>query len=116
VCLKLIDNDWQCNYNVITYGGVSFFKPQVEIMRASIIKIGNSQGVRIPKPIIEQCGLVNEVELEVHDHELIIRPLTHPRRNWENAFMAMAANGDDKLLDSATITTSSWDEDEWEWK
>lgn len=83
-------------------------------MRASIIKIGNSQGVRIPKPIIEQCGFNTEVELEVHDHELIIKPTKHPRHNWENSFMAMAAEGDDKLIDPATST--QWDEEEWEWK
>lgn len=81
-------------------------------MRASIIKIGNSKGIRLPKPIIEQCGLKNEVQLEVHDHELIIRSLRNPRENWEDSFMAMAANGDDKLVDPETIT--AWEE-EWEW-
>ena len=82
-------------------------------MKASIIKIGNSQGVRIPKPIIEQCGFENEVELEVHDHELIIKSSKSPRQNWETAFKAMATNGDDQLLDSETKT--KWDEEEWEW-
>ncbi len=83
-------------------------------MRASIIKIGNSQGVRIPKPIIEQCGFNNEVELEVQNHELIIKSKRHPRQNWASAFSAMAENGDDKLLDSTILT--KWDEEEWEWK
>lgn len=83
-------------------------------MRASIIKIGNSQGVRIPKPILEQCGFTEEVELEVHDHKLIIKPMKHPRRNWESSFISMAAKGDDKLLDPSTST--QWDEEEWEWK
>ncbi|NOQ47201.1 MAG: AbrB/MazE/SpoVT family DNA-binding domain-containing protein [Desulfobulbaceae bacterium] len=83
-------------------------------MRASIIKIGNSQGVRLPKPILEQCGFKNEVELEVHNHELVIRLPRNPRDNWENAFKKMAANGDDRLLDYATMT--QWDEEEWEWK
>jgi antitoxin MazE len=82
-------------------------------MKASIIKIGNSQGIRIPKPIIEQCGFENEVELEVHDHELIIKSSRTPRQDWETAFKGMAANGDDQLLDSATKT--KWDEEEWEW-
>lgn len=82
-------------------------------MKASIIKIGNSQGVRIPKPIIEQCGFESEVELEVHDHELVIKSLRHPRQDWENAFKAMAANGDDRLLDETAQT--KWDKEEWEW-
>lgn len=81
-------------------------------MKASIIKIGNSRGLRLPKPIMEQCGFEQEVELEVHDNELIVRPVRHPRHNWENAFKAMAQEGDDKLLD---IPESSWGEDEWEW-
>ncbi|MCD6388319.1 MAG: AbrB/MazE/SpoVT family DNA-binding domain-containing protein [Desulfobulbaceae bacterium] len=83
-------------------------------MKASIIKIGNSQGIRLPKPIIEQCGFNKEVELEVHNHEVVIRPIIrHPRHNWENAFKAMAANGDDKLLESPA---TKWDEEEWEWE
>ncbi|MBI5558426.1 MAG: AbrB/MazE/SpoVT family DNA-binding domain-containing protein [Deltaproteobacteria bacterium] len=83
-------------------------------MKASIIKIGNSQGVRIPKPIIDQCGFENEVEFEVRNHDLIIKPLRRPRQDWENAFKVMAANGEDKLLDAETQTR--WDKEEWEWK
>ncbi len=82
-------------------------------MRASIIKIGNSQGIRIPKPIIKECGFEKEVELEIHDHEILIRPIRHPRHNWGNAFKTMAANGADKLLE---LPTTTWDEDEWEWE
>jgi antitoxin MazE len=51
-------------------------------MKASIIEIGNSQGIRIPKPILEQCKLQNEVEIEVHKNELVIRSLSAPRKNW----------------------------------
>lgn len=83
-------------------------------MKASLIKIGNSQGVRIPKPIIEQCGFANEVEFEVRNHELVIKSLKRPRQAWESAFKAMAANGDDALLDSQVNT--QWDEEEWEWE
>ena len=81
-------------------------------MKASIIKIGNSQGVRIPKPIIEQCGFKGEVELEVHNKEIVIKSIRHPRSNWEKAFQTMAANGDDKFIESPV---TKWDEDEWEW-
>jgi antitoxin MazE len=82
-------------------------------MKASIIKIGNSQGLRIPKLILEQCGFTHEVELEVHDRELIIKPVGHPRQNWDKAFSAMARNGDDRLIE---IPASRWDRDEWEWE
>ena len=82
-------------------------------MRASIIKIGNSQGIRLPKPLLEQCGFNQEVELEIRNHELIIKSPRNPRANWEKSFSAMAANGDDKLLDPES--TTQWDEVEWEW-
>ncbi|MDH3393685.1 MAG: AbrB/MazE/SpoVT family DNA-binding domain-containing protein [Desulfobulbaceae bacterium] len=82
-------------------------------MKASIIQIGNSQGLRIPKPILKQCGFNGEVELEVHDNELIIKPVSHPRKNWGKAFQAMSLNGDDELIEFAQ---NQWDEEEWEWK
>ena len=83
-------------------------------MRVSIIKIGNSQGVRLPKPILEQCGFHDEVEIEVRNHELILKSPTNPRTNWEKAFKAMASNKDDTFLDPALPT--QWDEGDWEWK
>ena len=82
-------------------------------MKASIIQIGNSQGLRIPKPILKQCGLSGEVELEVHDNELIIKSTAQSRKNWKKAFKAMAQNGDDQLIEFAQ---NQWDEEEWEWK
>jgi len=42
-------------------------------MKAAIIPIGNSLGLRIPKPILKQCGFEKEVELEVQDKRLIIK-------------------------------------------
>ena len=82
---------------------------------AKLIRIGNSQGIRIPKPILEQCGLQGEVILEPAEGRLVIRP-AKPRRGWEQAFRAMAASGDDELLDPEGIQWTSWDEDEWEWE
>ena len=81
-------------------------------MRASIIKIGNSQGIRLPKPVIKACGFEKEVELEIHDHEVLIRPITHPRHNWESIFKSMVENGDDKLLE---LPETTWAKDEWQW-
>lgn len=68
-------------------------------MKTHIVKIGNSQGVRIPKALLEQSGLQGEVVLEVADDSIIIRPLQKPREEWEAAFTQMAAAGDDRLLD-----------------
>jgi len=85
-------------------------------MITRIVKIGNSQGIRIPKILLEQSGLSDEVELEVLKNQLIIRPKKNARQGWESAFRVMTKNKDDQLLDSnSTIDMSSWDAEEWEW-
>lgn len=83
-------------------------------MKARIVRIGNSQGIRIPKPLLEQSGLGTEVELEVHPNQIIIRSADQPRKGWAKSFQQMAAEGDDALLESGE-GLSSWDEEEWEW-
>jgi antitoxin MazE len=85
-------------------------------MKARIVKIGNSQGIRIPKPLILQVGLKGEVELEVEDNRLVISHACRPRARWAEAFRQMAERGDDSLLDGDVVTASRWDEEGWEWK
>jgi len=84
-------------------------------MRARVVKIGNSQGVRIPKPLLEQTGIIGDVELEVDQNQIIIRPVLNPRAGWDDAFIAMAEDKDDVLLDGEDILTHSWDDEEWQW-
>ncbi|GAB4461010.1 MAG: hypothetical protein Fur0044_53040 [Anaerolineae bacterium] len=84
------------------------------VVRTRLIKIGNSQGLRIPKVVLEQLNLRDEVELEVQENQLVIRPLVGPRTQWEEQFQAMAANKDDQLLDEVPSLTT-WDEEDWEW-
>jgi antitoxin MazE len=85
-------------------------------MRTRIVKIGNSLGVRIPKVLLEQSRLAEEVEIEAFDRQIVIRAVREPRDDWDAAFQAMAQNGDDKLLDAEeTQNLSSWDETEWQW-
>mgnify|MGYP001549311648 CR=1 FL=1 len=85
-------------------------------MKASIIRIGNSHGIRIPKPIIAQCGFEDEVEFSVQNNALIIKSIKSSRKDWDAAFKKMAAEGDDQLLDPEISTPTDWDESEWEWK
>ncbi|TVR43529.1 MAG: AbrB/MazE/SpoVT family DNA-binding domain-containing protein [Planctomycetota bacterium] len=68
-------------------------------MRATLVKIGNSHGVRIPKPIIEQLGLGADLLLEVRDGALVIRPTTAPRVGWAEAAAQCHAAGEDDLGD-----------------
>ena len=85
-------------------------------MRTRIVKIGNSLGVRIPKVLLEQSRLEEEVEIEAFDRQIVIRAAHEPRDGWDAAFQAMARNGDDKLLDANEVDgLSSWDETEWQW-
>lgn len=84
-------------------------------LRARLVKIGNSQGIRIPKTLIEQVGLGDEVELEVQDTQLVIRPASHPRAAWDAAFREMAERGDDHLLDVEDLRATEWDKTEWQW-
>ncbi len=79
-------------------------------IKTNLVKIGNSQGIRIPKTIIRQCGLKGRVSLEVVDGELIIRSADEPRKNWQECFEA--ENKDEtKVAEFA----NQWDETEWEW-
>jgi len=82
-------------------------------MRANLVAIGNSRGVRIPKAVLEQTGLKDEVDLEVRGSELVIRAARKPREGWAEAFREMAARGDDELLDPETM--SEWDRTGWTW-
>ena len=82
-------------------------------MTTKVIKIGNSQGIRIPKLLIEQCNLHTEVELAVKDGYLTIRPASKSREGWEEACKEMAKREDNQLLDGAVAT--EWDKTEWEW-
>ena len=83
-------------------------------MKASVIRIGNSRGVRIPKVLLEQCRLSDTVELDVENGHLVIRSTDQPRRGWDEAFRRMAERGDDVLLDKESPATR-WDETEWQW-
>lgn len=84
-------------------------------MVTRIVKIGNSQGIRIPKPILDQTGLSGDVELQVSENCIIIQAIQEPRKGWNEAFQKMAENNDDQLLDTMTISQAQWDEEEWEW-
>jgi len=85
------------------------------VVKTRIIKIGNSQGIRIPKLLLEQTNLGEEVELELQRDQIVVRPAHHARHNWEDEFKAMAERGDDKLLDSDVVIPTVWDDKEWEW-
>ena len=85
-------------------------------MKTRIVRIGNSRGIRIPKPLLEQTGLHGEVEIRVADNTLIVQSPRKPRTGWAASFQMMAQRGDDVLIDDTGSSLSAWDENEWEWR
>jgi len=82
-------------------------------MQLNIVQIGNSKGIRIPKAILDQCQIEDQVDLEVKDGRIILEPRRKtPREGWAKAFKDMQSNQEDALLidDSVDI-----DSDDWEW-
>ena len=67
-------------------------------MEVSVIKIGNSKGIRFSKTILEKYNIKDKVDLILEKGKIIIQPLPNPRKGWEKAFEEMNKNGDDRLL------------------
>jgi antitoxin MazE len=83
-------------------------------MRTHLVRIGNSRGVRLPKPIIEEAGLQDEVDVRVRGGAVVIRPVAKVRAGWAEAAREARERGEDRLLDEPTPTR--FDEGEWQWK
>jgi len=83
-------------------------------MKARLIRIGNSRGVRLPKPVIEEAGLEEHVELQVRGGAVMISARRRPRAGWAEAARRMRELGEDRLLDKSTPTRL--DEKEWRWR
>ena len=84
-------------------------------MEIDIIKIGNSQGIRIPHHLLAQLGMEGKVEMEVKKSALVIKPKTtkKPRQGWEDVFAKHAVNNVEKLSDP--YIQSKFDEEDWQW-
>jgi antitoxin MazE len=67
-------------------------------METSIIKIGNSRGLRLSKTILEKYNIREKVEIILEKGQIILKPVAKPRKGWEFAFEKMRAENDDHLL------------------
>ncbi|MBV8728614.1 MAG: AbrB/MazE/SpoVT family DNA-binding domain-containing protein [Acidobacteriia bacterium] len=81
-------------------------------MKVELISIGNSRGIRIPKPIIEECGFGKIVELRVEHKQVVISAERSPREGWEEAFAAAGSSAKDELL---LDFENEFDQKEWRW-
>jgi antitoxin MazE len=82
-------------------------------MKTRVVRIGNSRGVRIPKPLLEEAGLDEEVELRVVETGLLIENATAPRAGWSEAAALLRERGEAGLLDEPVPT--AFDESDWMW-
>ena len=80
-------------------------------MKTRLIRIGTSKGIRIPKVLIEQAGLKDEVEITLKGNSLVIRSASKARAGWATAFEEMSRLVDDTLLDGDV--TNEFDRTEW---
>ena len=81
-------------------------------MRARLVRIGNSRGVRLPKPLIDEIGLGEIVQLHVRGGTIVIAPERAPRAGWADAAKEINTAGGD-VLDAAVATR--FEADEWRW-
>ena len=81
-------------------------------MKAQIIQIGNSQGIRIPKAILEETKISGEVELEVCPEGILIRNIKKPRSDWDAAFKLLADSDDDLSLGRPV---TDFEKKDWQW-
>jgi antitoxin MazE len=82
-------------------------------MKARIVQIGNSRGVRLPKPLLAEAHLSDEVEIVARNGAIVISSAPRPRAGWADAAKRARARGDDRLLDPPTSTR--FDDEEWKW-
>jgi len=83
-------------------------------MKARLVRIGNSRGVRLPKPVIEEAGLAEDVELQVRGNTVVISSRQTTRAGWAEAARRMREAGHDPLLDQTSAT--KFDEEAWRWR
>lgn len=71
-------------------------------MKTRIVQIGNSRGIRLPKVLLEEAQLTDEVELDAEPGRIVIRKGTRPRAGWAAAARKMRDRDEDRLFDPPT--------------
>lgn len=79
-------------------------------MDISVIPIGNSKGIRLPKTLLEKYNIKDTVELILEKDCIILKPKTTPRKGWEKSFKEMHENGDDKFLMPDVLENENFEE------
>jgi antitoxin MazE len=101
--VELLATSRMCSYTVITMP-----------VKTRIVRIGNSRGIRIPKTLLDQADLPEEVELHAEPGRLVVQAVRQARSGWAAAAKRMRTRGDDPLVDEPASTR--FDREEWEWR
>jgi antitoxin MazE len=81
--------------------------------KTRIVRIGNSRGIRVPKLLLDQAALPDEVELRAEPGRIVVSAASRPRSGWAVKARTMRERGDDVLLDDTTAT--QFDRVDWRW-
>jgi antitoxin MazE len=83
-------------------------------MKASIIIVGNSQGIIIPSTILKKLNIVSkaEVDISIDNDAIVIKP--KPRMGWEESF-ALSTKTSNSEVDLFEGLDNKFDEEEWKW-
>ena len=79
-------------------------------MDISIVKIGNSKGIRLSKTLLEKYNIRDKVELIMEKEYIVLKPKAEPRKGWEKALQSMHEKGEDKLLVNDVFDDESFEE------
>ncbi len=82
-------------------------------MKTKLVPIGNSRGVRIPKPMIKEARITDEVDMQVRDGAIVITSVAGVRSGWAESAKILHERNEDRLLDG--VTESEFDKSEWKW-
>ncbi len=83
-------------------------------LKIELVRIGNSRGIRIPKPLIKHLCFGDTVEVRIEDESLVIVRERSPREGWREAFRSAGSGTDDELA-LQTMPENEFDRNEWQW-
>ena len=83
-------------------------------MKVKLINIGNSKGLRLPKTIIQQYKIGEDLQIELQEDGILLKPLTKPRTGWSEQFET-AVKPIEKQEKNWIEARNRFDKEEWTW-
>lgn len=78
-------------------------------MHISVIRVGNSKGIRLSKTLLDKYNIMDKLELVLEKDFIVLKPIPQPRKNWDQSFKEMHKNGDDQLIIDSVLEDDNWD-------